>query len=562
MHVHLACFARCGGGPGAGGGDGDGGDPSTPSFSEGWLDADAVAAFVADTLPQLAGSGAGAAFPGALPPAEHAALASRKLTFFHGARPAHGCGGTPGGRVRVRGLLAGAPLAELLDLHRAPGAVAAFPEEDQEQQEGRPPACGGGGGGGDHSPHATVGGPLDNWFSAASTARVAALFADLCGGEGGAGGDGARARARARARAGHPPSIAAAGLARLNGGTLSPLFAARLVEERGSAPGGGLALPDFVDFLLAWADRGSPASLRWLWPALDVRGAGHLTRADVHTLFDAVRALWVERGQYPELRTEDVVCEVFDMLAPARPDVLTLGDLVRRGRGGGYGPAPPAPGAGAWGAGAGTGGTVAGAVVGLLADVSCFWEHDSREAALQAAALAGQQQQQQQQRQQQQAAAAAAAAVEGEGEARTTAGEAVRPPGAGTTATTSPADATSPARPWADVDPGWGGGEVGGRHETLRERAVRRAATAAAAAAAAGGAARPPQHGSPPPGSGLPPAPPATSPWAFASSPGSPSDSVGSEAWSDGFAVAGDDTPPQQGGGGSSSGWGEAAAGG
>ena len=527
MHVHLSCFARSGGATGSG----DGGSDTLPSSDEAWLDAGGVEAFVADTLPQLAGSGWGAPFPGALPPADHASLAARKLTFFHGARPGRSVGGRPACRVRARDLLGGAGLAELLDLHHARGASG-----------------GGGGGGGEHpsssggagedvdASTSTVGGPLDNWFSAASAARVAALFADLCDEQ--------------PPSSPHPPSISAAGLARLNGGTLSPLFAARLVEERGSAPGGGLSLPDFVDFLLAWADRGAPASLRWLWPALDLRGAGALSRSDVRTLFDAVRALWLERGQYPELRSEDVVCEVFDMLAPVDAEKVTLADLIRRGRGGGggSGAANTAPSA-AW-AGAGTGGTVAGAVVGLLSDVSCFWEHDSREAALQAAALAGQAAVQEQ-------AAAAAEAAEVEAAAAVAeeeVGEGASPAAPPSSSLPAPPLTTSPARPWADVDPGWGGGEVGGRHETLRERAVRRAAAAAVAASSTPGS--PPQLG---PGTAAAAAPTPSPPWALGV-PASPSDSVASEAWSDGFAVAGDDTPPRGSGGGGGGGAGPSAA--
>jgi hypothetical protein len=452
------------------------------------MDAAAVVAFVSDTLPQLAGSGCGVAFPGALPPAQHAALAARKLTFFHGARPAGrgGSGRGPGGRVRVRDLLAGAPLAELLDLHRP------LPPPPASAEEG---ADDGTGGASSSSPLHHPGGPLDNWFSAASAARVAALFADL------AEPPPSSSSSSPSSAPAHPPSVSAAGLARLNGGTLSPLFASRLVEERGSAPGGGLSLDDFASFLLAWADRGAPASLRWLFPALDVRGTGVLTRADVHTLFEAVRALWVERGQYAELRSADVVDEVFDMVNPSDPGLLTLPDLLRCGRGGGG--SCGSGGGGVWGAG--TGGTVAGAVVGLLADVSCFWEHDSREAALQAAALQAQAAAQQAQAQQQQETHMAAEEEE-------------------------------------EVDPGWGGGEVGGRPESLRERAARRAAAAAAAAGADNAPASPPG-----------PAPPV---WAFPS----PTASEGSEAWSDGFAVAGDETPPRGGGGGGGVGGGGAAA--
>ena len=268
---------------------------------------------MAATLPQLSRSGVGAAFPGALPFPDHAALAARKLVFFHGRR----------GRLRVRDVLAGGPLAELLDL------ASPSPPPPRSSDGAADPA----------SPPTPPGGPPDNWFSASSAATAAAAFAAAAGGTGGVGA----------------PALAA-----LGDGTLSALFAARLIEERATTRA-GLALADFIDFLLAWSARGHPVSVRWLWPALDVRGAGRLTRRDVETLFSPVRDLWIERGQYDGLRPADVASEVFDIVRPVGGDSITLSDLLTC--------------------------PLAGTVVGLLADVGAFWEHDSRELVLQAAAL-------------------------------------------------------------------------------------------------------------------------------------------------------------------------------
>lgn len=171
----------------------------------------------------------------------------------------------------------------------------------------------------------------------------------------------------------------------------------------------GLSLPTFLDFLLAWSDRSHPRSVSWLWPALVLRGNGGggerggggdsssrdarsssrddshsqyntssdncLTRRDVERLFEPVRRMWVERGQYDALRASDVAAEVFDIVAPDRPgagEVITKKDLLRLG----------AP--------------MAGTVIGMLCDVGSFWEHDSRELQLQQAALAGTAQEQQQ----------------------------------------------------------------------------------------------------------------------------------------------------------------------
>ena len=77
-----------------------------------------------------------------------------------------------------------------------------------------------------------------------------------------------------------------------------------------------------------------------------------------------MRALWVERGQYDALRPCDVAAEVFDIVAPSRPghaETITKSDLMKC--------------------------PMAGTVIGLLCDVGCFYEHDSRELQLQQAAL-------------------------------------------------------------------------------------------------------------------------------------------------------------------------------
>lgn len=415
MHVHLSCFES---GAGAG---------------SGWLTEAGAAAFVRATLPQLARSGCGDEFKGKLSLEDHAAIAARKLVFFHGKNCREVGSGwqgscssssssTGGGskRLRIREVLAGRALAELLELAAPqPSAPTSSSDDDFQQQQEREQA--------DYP-----GGPPTNWFSAASAAAAAAAFASgaAAGVEAAAaaGLDLAEARvsfpdsSSSSDRAGpSPPSlvsaaevassgslgIPAAALCELGDGTLSPLFAARLVEEKGDAralvavfptpPDGeeeescsssddgegdedngddeeaqgdgdamnvddrqqksrrrrrrrktqpqqqpqqppslrataGLSLPTFLDFLLAWSDRGDPKSVSWLWPALDLRGRGALSRRDVERLFEPVRRMWVERGQYEALRPSDVACEVFDIVAPDRPgfaEEITKADLMR-----------------------------------------------------------------------------------------------------------------------------------------------------------------------------------------------------------------------------------------
>ncbi|KAH7844548.1 hypothetical protein Vadar_029218 [Vaccinium darrowii] len=82
------------------------------------------------------------------------------------------------------------------------------------------------------------------------------------------------------------------------------------------------------------------------------RGRGHLTTADIHSLFRDVHQKWMEGGNY-ELFIEDVRDEIWDMVKPLDP----LSDLL----------------------GCKQGGTVAS----MLIDVRCLWSHDNRGNLLQ-----------------------------------------------------------------------------------------------------------------------------------------------------------------------------------
>jgi hypothetical protein len=86
---------------------------------------------------------------------------------------------------------------------------------------------------------------------------------------------------------------AGAGTVSFSTGTMTPLFVARLFEERAHASGAagrgrgqraaagaaGMGWDAFQDFLLAWEHCGSPAGVRYFFPVLDLRGRGHLTQA-------------------------------------------------------------------------------------------------------------------------------------------------------------------------------------------------------------------------------------------------------------------------------------------
>ena len=112
----------------------------------------------------------------------------------------------------------------------------------------------------------------------------------------------------------------------------------------------------FLEFVLAWESKKHPVSLGYFFRAFDHRKRkGYLTREDLHTLFSDVHQMWADRGEY-EINGDDVKDELFDMIAPAAADRITLADLVRSRMG--------------------------DTVLSVLSDVHGFWRYDSRESLL------------------------------------------------------------------------------------------------------------------------------------------------------------------------------------
>ncbi|GAA0146628.1 protein phosphatase [Lithospermum erythrorhizon] len=145
-------------------------------------------------------------------------------------------------------------------------------------------------------------------------------------------------------------------------GTLTDIFIERVFDEhlrRGKGGGGNAREMDFesfLDFVLALENKDTPEGLTYLFRCLDLHGKGHLTTADIHTLFRDVHQKWIEGGNY-ELCIEDVRDEIWDMVKPVDSLKISLADLL----------------------GCKQGGTVAS----MLIDVRGFWAHDNRENLLQ-----------------------------------------------------------------------------------------------------------------------------------------------------------------------------------
>lgn len=136
--------------------------------------------------------------------------------------------------------------------------------------------------------------------------------------------------------------------------TLSALFVQRLFVEQVSRTGGAprgagratglgarmgpgavappaapamMAFPAFLEFCLAWDVRNTEPGLRFFFPILDLDRKGHLTAFDLYTFLKDLHALWLTY-RYQELKLEELVGEIFDMVQPADPQKITLRDLI------------------------------------------------------------------------------------------------------------------------------------------------------------------------------------------------------------------------------------------
>eukprot|EP00887_Chlorella_sp_A99_P000521 scaffold17.g521.t1 len=254
-----------------------------------------------------------------LPARDWVAAVQARLLLLHGRR----------GRLLVRDLVASAAMQEVVAVTDLLAEAAAA-----EGDMGAP--------GGAASSLAAAQARPCSWAAPAAVARLRVRFSELD-----VDGDG---------------RLSEQEFLGFSSGTMTRLFIGRLFARHCPA---GMDFPAFVAFAAAWEARAdSPGAQRYLFAALDARGAGRLSRLDLHALFREVHALWLALGQWADLRIEDVLDEMEDAARPADPGAgITAADLERCGAG--------------------------GALLGMLADVDAFFAWEQREALLQAGQAGG-----------------------------------------------------------------------------------------------------------------------------------------------------------------------------
>eukprot|EP01012_Entosiphon_sulcatum_P022874 TRINITY_DN27853_c0_g1_i1.p1 TRINITY_DN27853_c0_g1~~TRINITY_DN27853_c0_g1_i1.p1 ORF type:complete len:454 (+),score=105.96 TRINITY_DN27853_c0_g1_i1:68-1429(+) len=115
---------------------------------------------------------------------------------------------------------------------------------------------------------------------------------------------------------------------RYNNGTLTPIFIDRVVDVTGIS--GVIDFKRFIDFVLATEYVQLRASRLYYWKMLDERGEGFITPAVFRVLLEGVMEKLREKG-LPEVKLDDAVAEVVDMINPKDPSRITLEDIERSG---------------------------------------------------------------------------------------------------------------------------------------------------------------------------------------------------------------------------------------
>lgn len=130
-------------------------------------------------------------------------------------------------------------------------------------------------------------------------------------------------------------------------------FVAKSMEKRRKALESEMDFHAFLDFVLAWSDKGHPASLAYFFRVLDVNRTGALTNTEIWTFLKSIHETWTADPDNYDLNMLDVQDEIFDMVKAAEAGRITLEDLARCG--------------------------CAGTVVEILCDHTGFWRYDNRE---------------------------------------------------------------------------------------------------------------------------------------------------------------------------------------
>ena len=132
---------------------------------------------------------------------------------------------------------------------------------------------------------------------------------------------------------------------------LTAIFIDRILEEYQKYDN-AIDFKQFIDFVLAMENKKEPASIQYIWRALDVNHNNKVDTFIINMFFkDIVKKLLNrDKGEY---RIDDIKDELWDMIGPKNPLYITLQDVLNS--------------------------TYSDTVLSLLIDAKAFYQHDQKE---------------------------------------------------------------------------------------------------------------------------------------------------------------------------------------
>ena len=132
---------------------------------------------------------------------------------------------------------------------------------------------------------------------------------------------------------------------------LTSIFIDRIFEEYQKYDN-AIDFKQFIDFVLAMENKKEPASIQYIWRAIDVYHNNKIDTFVINMFFKGVikKLMNRDRGEY---RIDDIKDEIWDMIHPKNPHYITLQDVLNS--------------------------KYSDTVLSLLIDAKAFYQHDQKE---------------------------------------------------------------------------------------------------------------------------------------------------------------------------------------
>ena len=132
---------------------------------------------------------------------------------------------------------------------------------------------------------------------------------------------------------------------------LTSIFIDRIFEEYQKYEN-AIDFKQFIDFVLAMENRKEPASIQFIWRAIDVYHKNAVDTFVINMFYRAVVKKLINRDK-GEYRIDDIKDEIWDMIKPKNPNYITLEDVLKS--------------------------SYRDLVLSLLIDAKAFYQHDQKE---------------------------------------------------------------------------------------------------------------------------------------------------------------------------------------